>query len=203
MPIQQQSDKIRGIWEWDIVKLILLFSVILFVCPFIYLGFNEESNRLAIAWSARVSVLLFCVAFAASSFHLIIKNSFSWWVFRNRKYWGISFAIIHLIHLFFLGMLQYFFHPVFERAAGGALFAGGMAYLFIVLMLLTSFNRFSKYLSSKQWKYLHKIGGYWIWTIFMSSYWKRVLNLSQYEYLPLAILLVLVLILRFWPKSKW
>ena len=144
--------------------------------------------------SARIGVVLFSFAFGASALHYFYKNIFTWWLRMNRRYIGISFAIMHLVHLAFLLLLQFNFHPVFNKAKTISLLGGGLAYFFVVAMLFTSFPFFSKYLSHKNWKLLHTAGGYWIWYIFIRSYVKRAL--TEYEYIPLVILLVVVLMLR-------
>jgi len=194
------TDSNSGIWAWDIVKLIMVGSIMFFGSMLFNFGFTEEGTREMIRWSARISVVLFSLAFAASGIHRLVQNSLTFWLLMNRKYLGISFAIIHLEHLFFLVILQYNFHPVFEKAKTISLIGGGLAYLFLVLMLLTSFKMFSQFLSKRQWKILHTVGGYWILFIFLRSYWKRAL--TEYEYLPIAIILVLVIIVRLWPKKK-
>ena len=160
------EQKSRGKWGWDIVKLTLGLAVILYASFFYFIGFNEDGNRAAIAWSAKISFVLFCLAFSASAAHKLFKNSFSFWWLMNRRYFGITFGINHFLHLSFLLCLQQVFHPVFTVAPRISLMAGGLVYLFIFLMLLTSFETFSKYLSRKQWKLLHTAGGYWIWFIF-------------------------------------
>lgn len=137
------SSESKGIWAWQLVALIMGITLITYCITFLKSGFYEESTRQVIRFSARFSVILFCIAFGANAFHQSIKNSFSWWVFMNRKFLGISFAFNHLIHLFFLSLLQKDFHPVFELADTFSLLGGGIAYLFIILMLLTSFS-FSK-----------------------------------------------------------
>ncbi len=190
----------NGIWAWDIVKVILVGTVMFFGWMLFYYGFTEEGTRESIRWTARISVVLFSLAFVASGLHRMMPNSLTFWLLMNRKYFGISFAILHLLHLFYLGVLQYNFHPVFEKARTISLIGGGLAYLFLVLMLLTSFDRFSKMLSKKKWKLLHTIGGYWILYIFLRSYWKRAF--TEPEYYPIAILLVLVIIIRLLPKKK-
>ena len=190
----------RGIWAWRLVQVILIISSSLFIGILIIKGYDEQSLRQLIRWSARISLSLFCLAFAAKGINLYIQNSFSFWILMNRKYFGISFAIIHYIHLAFLLLLQSHFHPVFEMAELSSLAAGGLAYFFILLMFLTSFPYFSKQLSPRNWNRLHTIGGYWIWFIFMTSYWKRVL--TEKEYLPLALLLVLVFIFRIYAYQK-
>lgn len=195
------NNETRGVWAWDIVKIITLFSIVLFLSIFYSKGFNEESNRIAIRLTARMSGISFCLAFGASAIHAWFKNSFSWWIFMNRKFWGISFAILHLVHLGFLVLLQQYFHPVFERAATTSLMAGGLVYLFLVLMLLTSFPFFAKKITSKSWKVLHTSGSYWIWLIFMISYVKRVIGGSN-EYIPLILLFAILLFLRIWKLWK-
>ena len=119
----------------------------------------------------------------------------------NRKFWGISFAILHLVHLAFLVLLQQYFHPVFEKAATTSLMAGGLVYLFLVLMLLTSFPFFAEKITTKSWKILHTAGGYWIWLIFMISDVKRVIRGSN-EYIPLVLLFAIILLLRIWKLWK-
>lgn len=185
----------NGLWHWRIVQLTVGLSVLGFAAIFAIGGFNEESTRQCIRLTAKVSVMLFSMAFSASAVQGLLRNVFAFWWRMNRKYLGISFAIIHLIHLAFLLLLQQWFHPVFTLAKSSSLFAGGMAYLFLVLMLLTSFERFSKHLSKKNWKLLHTVGGWWIWGVFASSYFKRVLH-GDLEYMPWALLVLAVGVLR-------
>ena len=197
--MMSNSSESRGIWDWNVVKLAVGLPILLYISFFLFLGFTEDGIRAAIAWSSKTSFTLFCLAFAASAAHLRIKNSLSFWWLMNRKYFGISFAINHLLHLTFLIILQQVFHPVFTLAAPTSLMAGGLAYLFLVLMLLTSFEAFSKYLSPKNWKLLHTVGSYWIWMIFMSTYFKKVKNVGV-EFLPFVLILLVVLLLRIFKK---
>ena len=195
------SESGRGIWEWKLVKVILTTSLLFFACNFLYFGYTEEAVRQCIAWSARIDVILFMLAFGATAMHRYFRNSLSFWVMMNRPFFGISFAILHLLHLAFLILLQQIFHPVFTLAASSALFAGGGAYFFIVLMLLTSFSPFKGMISKPNWKRLHTLGGWWIWGVFMSSYWKRVFR-EEYGYVTLAVLLVFVGLGRIWVLRK-
>ncbi len=182
--------------KWNLVKVTVGLSSLLFLLFFVIMDFSEEATRAAIQWSARISFCLFCSAFAASSIHKLLQTKWTNYLLNNRRYIGISFGLIHLIHLGFLILLQYSFHPVFDLAAKTSIAAGSTAYLFIVLMLLTSFPKFSKYLTAFQWKMLHTIGGYWVWTIFMSSYLKR--SMTEYIHIPLVVILLSVLFLRVW-----
>ena len=181
-------------WDWSLVKLIVLISILYFVQLYYFNGFNEESTRQAIRISARIAVVLFSMAFGASALHRLTKNPITWWMRMNRKYLGISFAVLHLIHLCFLLILQQNFHPVFNMAKTVSLLGGGLAYVFLILMLLTSFKRFSKYLSPKNWTLLHTVGGYWIWFIFIRTYLKRAMTES--EYMPIVVMLIGAVLIR-------
>ena len=180
--------------KWKIVLWSVLVSVISFTVLLINNGYTEVGVRLCVRLSARISATFFAFAFMASSLHYFVGRPWTLWIMTNRKYLGISFAIIHLIHLVFLILLQVSFHPVFELAASQSLLGGGLAYLFLVLMLATSFEKFSSGLSAWQWTLLHTVGGYWIWFIFAKSYFKRVM--TEMEYLPLLVLLGIVVLLR-------
>lgn len=187
----------RGLWDWQLVKVILTISILFFASNFLRFGYTEEAVRECIAWSARIGAVLFILAFGAKVLQRFMRGSFSFWVMMNRPFIGISFGIMHLIHLFFLIFLQQVFHPVFNLAETSELLAGGGAYVFVVLMLLTSFSTFKKMLSSTNWKRLHTFGSWWIWGVFMSSYWGRVFR-EEYEFTILAVLLALVGIGRVW-----
>ncbi|MBI1227983.1 MAG: hypothetical protein GC192_22315 [Bacteroidetes bacterium] len=189
------DDTSNGFWHWRIVQLTVGLSLLCFVIFYAIGGFTEESTRQCIRFSAKSSLILFSMAFSASAVQALFRNSFTFWWRMNRKFFGISFAIIHLLHLAFLVLLQRYFHPVFTLAKTYSLIAGGIAYLFLVLMLFTSFKRFSKYLTQKQWKLLHTVGGWWIWTIFANSYFKRVLH-GEMEYVPWMMLVLGVAVLR-------
>lgn len=194
----------KGIWDWEVVKYITGISIVLYISLFAYYGWSEAAIRAIIQWSARISFACFCLAFASNGLHQITKNSLSFWVLMNRKYLGISFAISHYIHLIALGLLQYVFHPVFTLAKPTSLLAGGMAYFFMTLMFLTSFEQFASHLTKKQWKWLHIIGGTWIWIIFMSSYFKRALTEPLHWGYVLILLLVAGLRLNhYFIKRKW
>ena len=180
----------KGIWFWDVVKYITGITILFYIGLIVYHGWTEAANRAIIQWTARVSFVCFCLAFAANGLHQVGKNSLSFWVLMNRKHLGISFGISHYVHLIALVLPQYIFHPVFTKADTSSLMAGGMAYVFLTLMFLTSFERFASYLTKKQWKWLHVIGGAWIWVIFMSSYLKRALTEPVHWGYVLILLLV-------------
>jgi len=189
------NSKSLKISNWSIVLTILCITIMWFALTFYLHGFNEESVRMNIRWSSKFSLPCFCLAFAASSINKIFSNNFTLWLNRNRKYFGIAFALVHLVHLVFVIILNQFFHQVFEIESILTLSLGGLAYLFIFLMLITSFEKFSKLISIANWKRLHKFGGYWILIVFSNSIFSRIFqglaffnfNLSKINSLPIKL----------------
>ncbi len=157
-------------------------------------GIEEDSFRVIIWGTARISAVLFALAFSASSIHYFVKSSLSARLLKHRPQLGLAFTVSHTLHLISLLYLQSEIHPVFTLAKMSSLFAGSVAFLLMYLMAITSFSEIKSRLTNRSWRLLHLIGGYWIWAIFFNSYLKNVLNRDKY-YVLLA-LMTLVLILR-------
>lgn len=186
---------------WKITYVLVGLSVLWFALVLALNGFNEYAVRANIRWSARFSLICFCLAFGASASDAIFKGAMSKWILIHRRFIGVSFAIIHLIHLFFLLLLHFSFDQIFVPQAVFEVTLGGLAYLFVVLMLLTSFKFFARHLSKDSWRKLHLIGGYWILIVFTSSMVGRVVG-GKYEYLPFAVMVILVWLIRLWHGNR-
>ena len=89
------------------------------------------------------------------------------------------------------------------RAESFGITIGVIAYFFLVVMLITSFNRFSQLISISLWSIIHTIGGYWILIVFSNSMVGRVLG-GKIGYLPFAILVLSVWLIRLlsWKKRR-
>jgi DMSO/TMAO reductase YedYZ heme-binding membrane subunit len=180
-----------------LLRTIFASILILSICTlmaFINLPYNEETTRILIRYSAKVSATLFCIAFVIGPIHYFLNTTFTKQLLSMRPNVGLAFATVHFYHLLSLIFLQQVFHPVFTLAKYSSLFAGGMAYLFVLLLAITTFPNFKKRLSNKQWKLLHTIGAYWIWVIFFNSYFGQV-QIKETGYFLFAFL-VIVLLLR-------
>jgi sulfoxide reductase heme-binding subunit YedZ len=123
--------------------------------------------------SVRLSVPWLYLAFAASSLRSLLPGSFSLWVLRNRRIFGLCFAAGMAWQLFFIIWLLaghwsyywddvYLFEDIAVRVPG---------YLFLFAMTLTSFPRQRRWISPRQWKWLHKGGIYFLWGTVWSTYW--------------------------------
>ncbi|EFG9153081.1 hypothetical protein BL864_005536, partial [Escherichia coli] len=61
-------------------------------------GLDVEATRLVIRATARSSLLLFLLAFVASSAVQLWPGEATRWLLRNRRYFGLAFAFSHGIH---------------------------------------------------------------------------------------------------------
>src|SRR2546423_9404470 len=60
--------------------------------------FEVEGVRMVIRFTARTSLLLFCLAFSAAALARLWPNAWTRWQRRNRRALGVSFAASHAIH---------------------------------------------------------------------------------------------------------
>lgn len=116
--------------------------------------------------TAWLAFALFIMAFTASSIQILMRGSYGRWAMKNRRYIGLSFALVHFIHA---GLVLSNLIFTEESRTASVLTGGGMAYVFLGLMTLTSNNASVRKLGAKNWKRLHKVGSYYIWLIFMAT----------------------------------
>lgn len=150
--------------------------------------------RWVIQLTAWTSLLLFGLAFTASSLVRLLPSPTTRWLRRQRRYLGVSFAVSHLIHLVGILALMNLDYVLFLQLTNRmTVVAGGGAYVMILLMTLTSFDRMMALLGPKAWGWLHLIGGWYVWTAFTVSMGKRVGQGPVY-WLGLGIALAILVI---------
>lgn len=177
------------------LRVLLFVTVILSGLSAFFLalyGIGEESIRFLIRWTAKGSTILFSIAFGISSIQHLMQHSGLARIYSYRPHIGLAFGTFHTFHLFFLVWLQSTVHPVFTLAKTSSLLGGGLAYLFMYLMMITTFPFFKSKFSPALWKALHLMGGYWIWIIFFRSYFKQVLY-QERGYVLLTVLVFVFL----------
>jgi sulfoxide reductase heme-binding subunit YedZ len=182
--------------KWQITGLVFLAVTIYCNAVIAIMGFNEESVRILVRATARISIVLFLAAFTASSLHTFFRKPWTAWLLRNRRYIGVSFALSHTEHFFTLIALGTMFDvPFREVFRTASIIGGGIAYVLLLEMTITSFDATAKWLTRRQWTALHTFGSYYIWIIFAQSYIPRAIA-NPYVYAPFAIALVAALGLR-------
>ena len=98
---------------------------------------------------------------------------------------GVGFAWAHGLHGLAIILLAQRLGDAFEVDAATAL-GGGLAYVGIAAMTLTSFDRTARWLGPRRWALLHRAGLHWLWFIFALN-WTASVFVSL-AYLPFAVL---------------
>jgi hypothetical protein len=154
-----------------------LLSLLLLAMTLYFLADHAdvESLRLVIRSTARTSLILFAMAFAASALVELAPSGFTRWQRRNRRYLGVSFAVSHGIHLVALIALARTDNELFWALTNPAnIVLAGTAYLLLAAMTATSFDRTAAWLGARKWRLLHLVGGWYIWISFAVAVGKRL-----------------------------
>lgn len=152
-----------------------------------------EGLRSAIRATARSSFALFMLAFTASAFAVLVPAAFTRALVRERRFIGLAFAFSHLVHALLIyryGQLNTEFWPARSLASN---LPGSTAYMFILLMALTSFKAPARLLGPKAWKTLHGTGMWVIVGVFAYANFTRI-PLSAWYLLPFGIICAAVAI---------
>jgi DMSO/TMAO reductase YedYZ heme-binding membrane subunit len=162
---------------------------------------GSEGIRLVIRITARTSLVLFCLAFTASALFQACPTIWTRWQRRNRRYLGLAFALSHGLHGLAIIALASTAPTLFKQLSStGTLISGGLAYLFILAMAATSFDRTAAMIGPKAWRWLHLCGAYYIWLSFMVTFGKRAV--MDPFYWPLITVLIAALALRLCLRRK-
>jgi sulfoxide reductase heme-binding subunit YedZ len=163
-------------------------------------GVDEEGVRVVVRSTARSSVLLFALAFCASSARTLWRNETTKWLLANRRYVGVSYAASHSLHLLGLVALAGV-SPEFAGSVDAVtLVGGGLAYVFTYAMAATSSDAAVRTLGRTNWRRLHVVGSWYIWIIFAQSYLPRAA--MDPRYLVAGIVVMAVPVIRFSARTR-
>ena len=144
----------------------------------------------------------------ASSWHYLFPNTLTKFIRHDRRYIGLSFALAHTIHLV---AWTSFFIAINENPGIVVIIGGGLGYVAIYAMALTSNDNAVKKLGFKRWKQIHWFGANYIAVIFALIYVGKLVdgppNGSDYGYLAFTLIvgiifMVFILKLINFTKSK-
>lgn len=156
--------------------------------------FEVEGVRMVIRFTARSSLLLFCLAFSAAALARLWPSAGTRWLRRNRRYLGLSFAASHAIHAVVIVVFANMNPAGFAEATSAASYIfGGIGYAFILALSATSFDRTAALIGPRAWRALHLAGGYYLWFQFMVSFGKRVPAMPLYTAFLIPLLAVMAL----------
>lgn len=169
---------------WPLVG---IASVLLVALQFAVLsagGSDEAGLRMLVRASARASFLLFLLPYLAAPARRLWPNAATRWLLRNRRHLGVSFAVAHFLHLLDIWLLTLLLGDAFETNPLTVI-VGGLSYVLLAGMTLTSFDRTARWLGPRRWKWLHRSGLHLLWFVFAQSW--TFSALQSPGYLPLAL----------------
>ena len=179
---------------WRLLAVLTLSLVALSLWIASMRQFEVEGVRMVIRFTARSSLLLFCLAFSATALARLRPNVWTHWQRRNRRYLGLSFAASHAIHAVAIIIFAKMDPAGFAEATSPASYIfGGIGYAVIVAMSATSFDRTAAMIGPRAWRTLHLVGGYYLWFQFMVSFGKRVPAMPTYAAFLIPLLIVMAL----------
>jgi DMSO/TMAO reductase YedYZ heme-binding membrane subunit len=190
MPSRRQ-DWFEG---WRLFAVLALTLMVLSVWIAGMRQFEVDGVRMVIRFTARTSLLLFCLAFSAGALARLWPNAWTRWQRRNRRYLGVSFAASHAIHAVAIVAFATMSPPLFREATSAASFIfGGIGYAFIIAMTATSFDRSADAIGPRAWRILHLSGGYYLLLQFMVSFGKRIPDMPLYALFLIPLFAVFAL----------
>jgi methionine sulfoxide reductase heme-binding subunit len=164
-------------------------------------GVGEEAWRVGIRATARSSITLFLIVFAARPWNKLWPSRASKWALRNRRYLGVSLFMSQVAHAIFIGLLIAQYPASFwAGVAMSTVLGGALGYLLLLLMALTSFDGSAALIGKRAWKILHTAGMYYLWIVFASSYGPRATHSPLAA--AFAVLLLAALVLRVAARKK-
>lgn len=150
---------------------------------------DVDRVRLLVRVTAWTSLVCFLLAYGAQALRDRWPSPITLSLRGHRRQWGWLLVGSHGIHL--AGILGFkALDPVTFAAVVPAAnwVTGGLAYVALALMGLTSFDRTAQALGPLWWSRLHRWGSLYLWLSFMVAFGKRV-PLSPLYLLPVLALL--------------
>lgn len=189
---------------WRLTALIALLLSLMTVGIVGAHDFSVDGIRMAIRATARTSLLLFLPVFAASALVRLQPNDVTRWLHRNRRYLGVSFAASHTLHAFAIIAFAVADPVLFgSMTSTGTLVTGGLAYLFIIAMAATSFDRAVRWLGARNWRLLHWCGSWYIAISFIITNAKRTPGMPLYWLaVTLTTAVILLRLLDWWQRRR-
>jgi sulfoxide reductase heme-binding subunit YedZ len=190
MPQRRQS------WfdGWQLFATLTLILIALSVWIAGMRQFEVDGVRMVIRFTARSSLLLFCLAFSAAALARLWPTPWTRWQRRNRRYLGVSFAASHGIHAIAIICFAIMAPADYLAATSAATYLfGGVGYAFIIAMTATSLDRSAAAIGPRAWRILHLAGGYYLWFQFLVSFGKRIPAMPLYALFLIPLLAVMAL----------
>lgn len=174
---------------WQLFYLLSGLLLLMSLALLIGVGFDTEGYRLIIRVTARTSLGFFLAAFLASSLLARWPGELAKWMVRNRRAFGLAFAMSHAIHLAaIITLARTDWATFWTLSSTAAIVAGSIAYVVIALLAATSFDAVVRWLGAVRWQKLHRNGLWFVWLFFVFTNGKRI-STSAWYIVPVAFLI--------------
>jgi methionine sulfoxide reductase heme-binding subunit len=140
-----------------------------------------------VLYSVRCALPLFLVAFLASSIVQLWPGRLTRWLLRNRRSFGLAFAVGMAWHLAFVAYFMSRFDKHLNALALGMDLVG---LTFLVALTVTSYKSVRRLMPPRSWLLLHRAGVYVIW--FLAT-WIYLMGVRYTRDLPHIVGLVVLL----------
>lgn len=158
-------------------------------------GISEASLGEALRLTAQLALLIYLLIFVARPLQVLRRGPVPRRLMRNRRYLGIAFAAVMTVHLALILWLK--FGVTGDGLQLLTVLLGVIAYAFIFLMLITSWDAPARALGPRYWKRLHTAGLYWIGLPFLFT---MLLALRGHEdngvYIAFVVLMAAAIFIR-------
>jgi sulfoxide reductase heme-binding subunit YedZ len=186
----------RQVWfeGWRLFAVLTLTLIALCVWIAAMRQFEVEGIRMVVRFTARTSLLFFCLAFGAAALAKLWPNAWTRWQRRNRRYLGVTFAASHGLHAIAIAAFAAMDPLGYAAATNLASYLfGGIGYAFIIAMTATSLDRTALVIGPRAWRALHLTGGYYLLLQFSVSFGKRIPEMPLYALFLIPLVAVFML----------
>ena len=152
-------------------------------------GSDEATVVLLLRLTAFTSFVIFLLLFVARPLRQLVDSQFTQSLKRNRRYFGIALTGSHTVHLVLI--VNFVFGTGVPLQT---LVIGGIAYSFLYLMLITSFDTPAAAIGPVAWRRLHTAGLYWIGGTFTYTLGKNFISNPHSPVHQVVVVLILAAI---------
>ncbi|MCC6850185.1 MAG: ferric reductase-like transmembrane domain-containing protein [Deltaproteobacteria bacterium] len=129
---------------------------------------DREATRLALRATARVSFVYFALAFTAAPLARLRPASWSRWLLRRRRAFGVAFGATMTVHVGCILRLYALYAPERPPMVTATDFLIGVPGLVLVAcMTVTSLVAVRRRLADVHWRRLHRVGVWVVWAVFL------------------------------------
>lgn len=159
---------------WSLFWLVSIPMCVFMVLASLQSDFSTGSGiSHMIGYSVRWAVPFIFIVTATSALQTLFPGPVSMWLLRNRKFIGLLFAVAMAWQGLFIYLMStvyrdYYFEEVYLLRDE---LEGSVGYIFLALMVVTSFRFGRRFLDPQQWKFLHRTGVYFLWAYPFATYW--------------------------------